>query len=160
MVTGRADIAERVVCRPGKDQVGSGDGSAGRDERRIQRVRIHRRVGVELHQPGLGRELEDSSDVCRVVHARELLLGGGLRLFVNEDVQQPVTRQTVVDGGHACRAFGVPGHHVVQPANVVLKVGGLHAGGPDFALCFKHEACMRRWRDTHYADSLTDVSGR
>ena len=108
-------------------QVGRQHDRAGGVLRRVERVRIQRGVGIEVHEPLARARALDLVDVVRAVDARELLARGGRRRVMDQVAVEPGGDQPVADRRQPVRALRVVGPHVVQEARRMGDVGGGHA---------------------------------
>ena len=124
------------------DQVNSENSGACRTQRGLQRVRVHRRVRVEMHGARLGRSLADRPHVLDRMHARELLVGGERRLVALQMLNNSRGDQLVFDRGEALRALRMVRAHVVLEA---VRVGD-ECGGHG------HEILSHRVQSNHAAE--------
>ena len=84
VVAGRADGAKRAFEFLLENQVDRQDRRAGGAQRRIQAVRVHRRVRIEVHGAAVRRDLADRFHIIQRMHARERFVGGERRLEFRE----------------------------------------------------------------------------
>ena len=113
MVTGWAHIAEGTPESALPDQFSSQHRSAGRMHRGIDRLRIHRGIGVELPIACLGGQGDQLFDIAAVMGADKLLDGGRRRLEAFHDIEQTPHQQPIGDDRHALRAFRMACAHLV-----------------------------------------------
>ena len=126
VVAARAHRAERVQYPPSHHLVHRQQPRAGRAPRRSEAVRVHHRIGVELHITLHGRILENQVDVGRAVHALEVVRVRKWRLQAQQLLQQPARAHVLVDRCQAGRAFGVASAHLMAQAVRVGDVGCSH----------------------------------
>lgn len=129
VVAGRPHIAEGVLRHALHDELGGEHHGAGRAQRRLQAVRVHRGVGVEHDQSFGGRRCRDGVEIGFAVHAQELLAAGTRRIVVLKERKDAGGDEPILDGLDARRAFGMSAPHVVPEAGGMADVGGLHAYG-------------------------------
>ena len=113
MVTGWAHIAEGTPEFALPDQFSGQHRGTGRMHRGIDRLRIHRGIGVELPIACLGRQGDQLLDIAAVMSADKLLDGGRRRLEAFHDIEQTPHQQPIGDDRYALRAFRMACAHLV-----------------------------------------------
>src|SRR5450631_1262614 len=101
--------------------------SAGGAARRVEAVRVHCRVGVELDASLGGRVLENQVDVRAVMNALQVCALRQRRLEVAQLFDQPGASHARVDRFQTFRTFGMARAHVVTQTIFVSDIGGSHA---------------------------------
>jgi hypothetical protein len=118
--------AERGIHLLLHDEVGGEDRGARGAQGRLQGVRIHRRVRIEVHAARLWRSLTDRLHVFDRMNARELLVGGQRGVVAREERPDTRSDQLILDRGQALGPLGMLGAHVVPEAIGVRQESGRH----------------------------------
>ncbi len=128
MVARRPHRAERRGRFFRDHEVGGHDAGAGGAQRGVQRVAIHRGIGIEVHRAFFRRHLADGAHVFQRMHARELLVGGE-RCLVGFHVRGDTRGdQLIVDRGEARGLLGMLRAHVMPEAIGMRDKSGRHDG--------------------------------
>ena len=126
----RTHGAKGVFGFAGHHLVGGEHARARRAQGGIQRVRVHGRVGIEMHDAKARRRGLNGIEITRLVHALQLLARGFGRFALLHVVDEPRGNQLIVNRRQPRRAFGVMRAHVVQQAIAVGNESGSHAETP------------------------------
>ena len=131
MVARRTDCAERIVHLATGDQVGRAHRRAGSVPDRVERMRVHRGIGIDLAQPGGRRRAFQGIDHARIMGAFDLFPGGCRGgLAAQRHGQCGVSREPVLDRRQTLWTLGMVIAHVVQQAAGMGQPGGGHRGSP------------------------------
>jgi len=125
VVARRAHGAERRLCFFLQHEIGGEHRRPGRAQRRIERMRIHGGVRIEMHRAILRRRLADRAHVFRRMDAGELLVGGERRVVAFQVLRDAGGDQLIIDGRQPRGTLRMVGAHVVPEA-----IGMRHEGGP------------------------------
>src|SRR3954466_3771912 len=107
-------------------EVGGHDTGTGGAQRGIQRVAIHRRIGIEVHRALFRCHVADRAHAFERMRSGKLLVGRErrlVRLHVRGDSRGD---QLIVDCGEARGLFGMVRAHVVPEAVGMRDKGGRH----------------------------------
>jgi hypothetical protein len=89
-----------------------------------ERMRVHRRVGIEVADTRLGARRLDGGDVVFIVHACNLFTRRGGRFEMRDMRVEAARDQAVGHGVEPVGALGMIRSHVVQPARRMRDEGG------------------------------------
>jgi hypothetical protein len=103
------------------------NGCAGRPQRGLERVGIHRGIGVEVDRAALRRRLADGAHVFDRMHARELLVGGERRVKSRQVLAEARGDQLVLDRAEPRGPLGMVRAHLVLEAIGMRDEGSIHA---------------------------------
>ena len=99
---------------------------AGRAQRRVEGMRVHRRIRVKLRITLGRRVLENRIDIFGAMHPLQKVRMRERRFKRGQMINHTGGAHLVVDCGEAFRAFRMAGAHVVFQAVGVGDVGGGH----------------------------------
>ena len=126
VMPGRPHAAEGVARLASQHQIGRVHHGSGRAQRGAQRVRVHCRVRVQVHQaPARDAGLE-RIEVVLGMHPQQLLAGGRRGLALHQVADQARSNELVFDRMQPVRALGMMLPHVVQQAIAMANQGGVH----------------------------------
>ena len=114
MVSRRTNAAKRAPHLALHHQIRRADGGASRPQGGIERVPVHRGVGIEMHDAARGRSSGDRIDVMRRVNALEMLALRFWRILPSQMIEQAGSDQLVVHRTQPVRALGMASAHLVQ----------------------------------------------
>ena len=126
VMPGRPHAAEGVAHLALQNQIGRVHNGAGRVQRGVQRMRVHCRVRVQVHQAAARDAGLERIEVVLGMHPQQLLAGGGRRLALHQVADQAGSDQLVFDGMQPVRALGMMLPHVVQQAVAMAYQGSVH----------------------------------
>ena len=119
--------AERVRHFFAEHQVSTENRCSGGMQSGAVRMGVHRGVGIQVHNTGLGRGGFDFINVRRIVHPNQLIPARGGSLVLAQQAKQPRGDKLILDGAQALGRLGVIASHIVQLALRMGDVRGLHA---------------------------------
>ena len=126
MVPRRAHAAKGAVRLPVQHQVGGKHRRAGRVQRGVPGMRIHRGIRVQMNGAALRRAGADMADVFHRMHPRQAAHVRLRRMVMREVLPNAGGDQLVFDRAQPLRALRVVGAHVVLAAVRVGDKSGSH----------------------------------
>ena len=103
----------------------------------IHRIRAHRRVRIEIMEPGDGALGAEGREIALAVDACELFVRRRRRLVVLEVTVEPRADEAVVDGPEPVGTLGVIRPHVVKQRGRMRDVGGRHGACLEFGMAWE-----------------------
>ena len=116
VVPRRPDIAKGGANLAGDHAIGGKHTGTGGAQRRLQAIRAHRRVRIEMNNAAARHLFFNAIDIPGLVHALELLARGQRRLKVHEMVANANRNQLILHRRQALRTLRVHRPHIVQLA--------------------------------------------
>ena len=98
-------------------------------QRCVQRMRVHRRIGIQLHPTLARRGLFNGIKIARVVYALQLLTRGFGRVGTLQVIHCAGGDQLIFNHRQALRALGVMRTHIVPLTVFVGNKQGGHGEG-------------------------------
>jgi len=127
VMTRGSHVAKRVPDLSIHHHVDCLDHRARGMQRRRQRMRVHRRVRVEMNEAGTRRHAGDEIYMALIVHTRQLLARRNGRGNVDELSHQSRLAQVGFDRGQPRRAFRMLAAHVMQQTVGMMNKSCRHA---------------------------------
>ena len=130
VVPWRTDGTKRRLMLAAANEVDALHDRACRMQRSLHRVRVERRIGIEIAQAGSWRRTLDRFDVGLRVNTRELLARRRCRFIAGNVSVEPERDHVVVDGCQTFRTLGMIRSHFVQKTR---RMGDIRGGGQRIA---------------------------
>jgi hypothetical protein len=123
VVSGRTDGAERRLPLTATDEIDGIDDGARRVQRSLDRMRIERRIRIEVAEAARRSRRADGVDVGTGVDASKLLARRGRRLVARNEPVESKRDHVIADRRQPFGTFRVVGAHFVQRARGMSQVG-------------------------------------